>query len=98
MAAPTRKSERIGIRISERQRSLLSAASEAEGTTVSEFVLRHATRAAEDVLADRRVFLLPSEAWDSLNSALDRPPSAVPGLSELLRGPTLLEDPQPSGD
>ena len=97
MAAPTRdgpqrKSQRLGLRTSETQRALLVAASRAEGTTVSDFVLRHATRAAEDVLADRRVFTLSAEVWDRFAAALDRLPADVPGLAGLMNSPTVLDD------
>ena len=96
MAAPMRdedqrKSERLGLRTSPLQRALLAAASRVEGTTVSDFVLRHATRAAEDVLADRRVFVVSADAWDRFSAALDRPAAEVRGLDELMNTPTRLE-------
>jgi uncharacterized protein (DUF1778 family) len=95
MATPmrddNRKSGRLGLRASEHQRALLLAASQAEGTTVSDFVLRHATRAAEDVLADRRVFMVGSEVWDRFTAALDRRAREVPGLNELVNTPTVLD-------
>jgi uncharacterized protein (DUF1778 family) len=87
-----RKSERLGLRASESQRALLAAASRVEGTTVSDFVLRHATRAAEDVLADRRVFLASEELWQRFSAALDRPAADVPGLDELMNTPTILDE------
>lgn len=87
-----RKSQRLGLRTSESQRTLLLAASQVEGTTVSDFVLRHATRAAEDVLADRRVFMASDEAWDRFTAALDRPAVDVPGLAELMSEPTVLDE------
>ena len=31
---------------------------------------------AEDVLADRRVFMVPAEVWDRFSAALDRPAGA----------------------
>jgi len=97
MAAPMRddsqrKSQRLGLRTSEAQRALLAAASQAEGTTVSDFVLRHATRAAEDVLADRRVFMVSADVWDRFSAALDRPAAEVPGLDELMNTPTILDE------
>jgi uncharacterized protein (DUF1778 family) len=97
LAAPLRddtqrKSERLGLRASEWQRAILVAASQVEGTTVSDFVLRHATRAAEDVLADRRVFMTSAEVWDRFAAALDRPPADVEGLDELMNGPTILDE------
>lgn len=87
-----RKSERLGLRVSESQRTLLLAASQAEGTTVSDFVLRHATRAAEDVLADRRMFMAAGEVWDRFAAALDRPAREAPGLEELMNTPTVLDE------
>jgi len=87
-----RKSQRLGLRTSASQRALLLAASQVEGTTVSDFVLRHATRAAEDVMADRRVFMARDEAWDRFTAALDRPAADVPGLAELMSEPTVLDE------
>jgi uncharacterized protein (DUF1778 family) len=87
-----RKSERLGLRASPSQRALLAAASRVEGTTVSDFVLRHATRAAEDVLADRRVFMVSAEVWDRFTAALDRPAAEVRGLDELMNTPTVLDE------
>ena len=86
-----RKSERLGLRTSEWQRTILLAASQVEGTTVSDFVLRHATRAAEDVLADRRVFMATADVWDRFAAALDRPAQDVPGLEKLMKSPTVLD-------
>ena len=87
-----RKNERIGVRASEWQRALLLAASQAEGTTVSDFVLRHATRAAEDVLADRRVFMVASDVWERFAAALDRPAEDISGLEKLMNTPTVLDE------
>jgi uncharacterized protein (DUF1778 family) len=95
MPAPqehVRKSERLGLRASEWQRAMLVAASQAEGTTVSDFVLRHATTAAEDVLANRRIFTVSAEVWTRFNIALDRPAGDVPGLEKLMTTPTVLDE------
>lgn len=87
-----RKSERLGVRVSASQRALLVAASQAEGTSVSDFVLRHASQAAENVLADRRIFMATSKVWDRFAEALDRPAEDVPGLEELMNTPTVLDE------
>jgi len=73
---------------------MLEAASQAAGDSVSSFVLKAATEAAADVLADRRVFMLDQEAWQVFDEALQRPAQDVAGLRELLTGPTVL-DPAP---
>lgn len=88
----TTKTERLGLRTSERQRDLLRAASDAEGTSVSDFVLAHATRAAEQVLADRRQFELTDRGWDQFVARLDEPERDLPRLRQLLEAPSVFDD------
>lgn len=85
------KAERLHLRVDPEQKALLEAASRAAGDTVSGFVLRAATEAATDILADRRVFILDERAWQVFDQALSRPAAEVPGLRELLSAPTVLE-------
>ncbi|MEH1014101.1 DUF1778 domain-containing protein [Micromonospora sp. CPCC 206060] len=87
------KAERLHLRLDEQQKALLEAASEAAGDSVSTFVLKAATEAAADVLADRRVFLLDEDAWRVFDEALQGPAQDVAGLRELLTGPTVLDPP-----
>lgn len=74
---------------------MLEAASSASGSTVSAFVLKAATEAAADILADRRVFVLDEAGWLAFDRALERPAAEVPGLHELLSAPTVLDPPEP---
>ena len=85
------KNGRLGLRTNDTQRSLLTAASRGEGTTISEFVLKYATRAAEGVLADRRAFVLAESQWTAFTDVLDRPPRDLPRLRELLEAPTVFD-------
>lgn len=85
------KDERLHLRVDPEQKALLEAASHAAGDTLSGFVLRAATEAAADVLADRRVFVLEEQAWQVFDQALSRPAAEVPGLRELLTAPTVLD-------
>jgi uncharacterized protein (DUF1778 family) len=78
------KSGRLGLRTNDWQRSILAAASRAEGSTISEFVLKYATRAAEEVLADRRAFVLSEPQWTAFTDALDRPPRSFLRLRGLM--------------
>lgn len=87
----TTKTDRIGIRVTDEQRDLLVAASAAEGRTLSEFVLSHATEAAENVLADRRVFTLDTGRWSDFVLLLDRPAEEIRGLRDLMATPSVLE-------
>lgn len=85
------KDERLHLRVDPEQKALLEAASRAAGDTVSGFVLRAATEAAADVLADRRAFVLDEQAWRVFDLALSRPAAEVPGLRELVSEPTVLD-------
>jgi len=86
------KSERLSLRASATQRTLLREASQAEGTTVSDFVLRSAIRAAEGVLADRRVFALSDDRWNAFIEILDSPAQELPRLRTLLESRTILDE------
>jgi len=85
------KAERLHLRVDPEQKALLEAASRAAGDTVSGFVLSAATKAAADVVADRRVFVLDEQAWQVFDQALSRPAAEVPGLRELLSAPNVLD-------
>jgi uncharacterized protein (DUF1778 family) len=85
------RTERVALRTTSDQHDLLVAASQSAGVSLSEFVLSHATRAAEGVLADRRTFRLGRSAWNDFLAVLDRPAQDVPGLRELLGGPSVLD-------
>lgn len=86
------KSERLAVRVSPQQRSLLVEASRAQEKTVTEFVLSAATQAAEDILADRRRFVLAAPEWAAFVAALDRPPRELPRLRTLLSMPSILDE------
>jgi uncharacterized protein (DUF1778 family) len=91
------KAERLHLRVDSDQKALLEAASRATGASVSTFVLKAATEAAADVLADRRVFVLDQDAWQVFDEALARPGGDVAGLRELLSAATVLDD-APTGE
>jgi len=87
----------LHLRVDAEQKALLEAASRAAGASVSTFVLRAATEAAADVLADRRVFVLDEAAWRVFDEALERPDQDITGLRELLSAPTVLDAPPVPG-
>jgi uncharacterized protein (DUF1778 family) len=89
------KDERLHLRLGPAEKAMLEAASSASGSTVSAFVLKAATEAAADILADRRVFVLDEAAWHEFDQALERPAADVPGLSKLLSERTVLDPPGP---
>jgi uncharacterized protein (DUF1778 family) len=87
-----RKEDRLDIRLEPERRRLLDEAAEARGMTVTAFVLSSATQAAQDVLADRTSFVLPSERWDAFVDLLERDARPMPGLAAFLAAPSVLDD------
>lgn len=75
---------RLNLRTSARQDALIRAAAQASNKTVTDFVLESASNAAEQLLADRRWFMLDDAAWMSFQDLLERPAVIKPRLAKLL--------------
>lgn len=86
-----RKEDRLELRLERERRQLLDMAAEAVGLSTSAFVLEHATLAAQMALADRTVFVLPPDRWDTFVELLDRPEQPVEGLAAFLARRSILE-------
>ncbi len=79
------KDESIHFRVSAEERTLLIEASRVEDQTLTDFIREAATRRAEDVLAEQRVFRLPPEQWNAFVAMLDRPVQRKPRLAQFLK-------------
>ncbi len=90
-SAEQRKETRLNLRTSAHQDALVRQAAAVAGKNLTEFVLDAACSAAEDVLADRRRFVLTDAAWKRFLRALDRPVRAKPRLRALLQEPGTVE-------
>jgi uncharacterized protein (DUF1778 family) len=92
-AEPIRAREtRLNLRTTARQDTLIRLAASASNKTVTDFVLDSASNAAEQVLADRRWFMLDDAAWAAFEDLLDRPAVVKPRLTELLSEESNLFD------
>ncbi|GAB6041565.1 type II toxin-antitoxin system TacA family antitoxin [Endothiovibrio diazotrophicus] len=93
MTTPTAeaKTERIDIRTTRGVKEILQRAAAASHKNVSEFLLDAALSAADDALADRRLFQLDDERWHAFQRALERPVQVKPHLARLLDEPSVLE-------
>jgi uncharacterized protein (DUF1778 family) len=85
------KTERLNLRLTQAQDEVLRRAADAQGESMSEYVLRHAIEAAEMDLADRRLFVVDDDTWNELQAVLDRPAVLNPKLAKLLADPSVLE-------
>jgi uncharacterized protein (DUF1778 family) len=75
---------RLNLRATVRQDALIRLAAQATSKTVTEFVLDSASIAAEQVLADRRWFMLDESSWAAFQDLLERPAVIKPRLATLL--------------
>lgn len=83
---------RLNLRATARQDTLIRLAARASNKTVTDFILDSASNAAEQVLADRRWFMLDDAAWAAFEDLLDRPAVVKPRLTELLSEESNLFD------
>ena len=91
MAIVENKSERIEVQTNPSIKVLLEQAAVSSGKTVAEFLLKAGIEAAENTLADQRLFRLDEQQWQAFQDILDRPVADKPRLSRLLAEKSALE-------
>jgi uncharacterized protein (DUF1778 family) len=91
MAQRTNRTEKLDLRLTRSAKQTLRAAATAERKSLSEFVLDTALSAAEERLADRRIFTLDGKKWDAFVTALDAPPRRHARLERLFREPSMFD-------
>jgi len=91
--APERphRDTRLNLRASREQQQLIKRAAAALDKSMTDFVLESAAARAEEVLADRRWFLLDDEAWAHFEELLDAPVEDMPRLRRTLTEPTVFD-------
>ena len=83
MASTKSRSERLGLRATSQQESVLRRAAEASNKSLTNFVLSSAGQAAEQTLPDQRLFTISEERSDTLLELLDRPAQDNAGSKDL---------------
>jgi uncharacterized protein (DUF1778 family) len=78
------KTQRVDLRISPAAKQMIQAAAQAQGKTVSEFLLDSGLASAAETLADRRLFILDDAQWAEFEAALNAAPRARPRLARLM--------------
>ena len=82
-----RRTEKLDVRVSPSAKAKLLAAASASHRSMSDFVMESALSRAEEMLADRRLFVLTAERWSEFQAALDAPTRSLPRLKALLEEP-----------
>lgn len=85
------KRARLDLRLSAEQKRLFEEAASATDRSMTEFVVRSAEVAAQEVLADRTRFVLAPEEWEAFSTAIDSEPRVLPRLAAFLTTPSVLE-------
>lgn len=80
----TARSARLGLRATPAQETVLRRAAEVAHTSLTDFILDAAYKAAEQTLLDQRLFMVSGSQHQALLEILDRPESDNPGLANLL--------------
>ncbi len=90
-ASPAKKLDRLNLRASLQQRTLIERGARAQGKNLTDFVVSSAYEKAEHVLADQRNFALSPKRWNEFLAALDRPVTSHTRLTKLMTEPSVLE-------
>lgn len=85
------KDSRLAVRLSSNQNALIRRAAAVEGSSITEFTVDAAVSHAQDVLLDRRLFMLDDAAWAQFAAVLERPIVHKPRLEELFARESIFE-------
>jgi len=91
MPARTVRSEKLDLRLSSADKRTLEAAASVSSRSVSDFVRESALSRADEMLADRRTFVLSKAKWSEFQAALDAPTRSVPRMQRLLTEPGFFD-------
>jgi len=85
------KQRRLNLRTTRQQHELIKNAAQVSGQNLTDFILSSAYARAEQVLAERRRFVLSPAKWELFLQALDRPAKPPARLKHLMSEPSVLE-------
>jgi uncharacterized protein (DUF1778 family) len=89
--AVQQRSERIDIRADASAKRILQEAARASHKNLSDYLLENGLAAAEQILADRRLFVLDDPQWKKFQAVLNRPVKRKPRLAKLLTGKSVFD-------
>ena len=90
-ASRKKRTERLNVRLSDREARLIRLGAEHRGVNITNFILESACVRAEQEITEARHFELTSRGWQKFSQALDRPVRAKPRLKKLFSESTVLE-------
>ncbi|MGE0642362.1 MAG: DUF1778 domain-containing protein [Nitrospira sp.] len=91
MLARSVRSKKLDLRLSSADKRRLEAAASASSRSLSDFVRDSALSRADEMLADRRTFILSKAKWAEFQAALDAPTRSTPRMQRLLTEPGFFD-------
>jgi uncharacterized protein (DUF1778 family) len=88
---PKPRRERIDIRANAWAKRILQEAARASHKNLSDYLLENGLAAAEQTLADRRLFALDDQQWKKFQAVLNRPVKRKPRLAKLLTSKSVFD-------
>ena len=89
--ARKKRTERINVRVSNKEAELIRMGAERRGVNITNFILESACDRAEQEIAEASHFELSPRQWKQFTEALDRAATTKPRLKKLLNEHTVLE-------
>lgn len=86
-----RRTTRLNLRATDRQKRLIENVAERQGVTVTDFIIDCAYSRAQEILAEERHFTVSTEKWKAFAAALERPARVKPRLRRLFAERTITE-------
>lgn len=96
MSARALRSEKLDLRLSRAAKRTLESAASVSNRSLTAFVLESALSRADEMLADRRTFVLSKAKWSEFQAALDAPIRSLPRMQRLLTEPGFFDTAPPS--
>lgn len=87
MPAKNLKNEKIDIRISAEELSLIRHAAKSRRTTPTSFIRQEAVAAAESVVQEQTRFVLTDEQWKVMDDIFSQPARVLPNLKAIMAEP-----------
>ena len=84
VTSPNRHDITINLRATVQTRDLIDSAAAIEGKTRTEFMIDSACRRAQEVLLEKRLFVLEGEKYEQVQRLLDSPPPPNSALKRLM--------------
>ncbi|HKT34603.1 MAG TPA: DUF1778 domain-containing protein [Nitrospira sp.] len=92
MSTRALRTEKLDIRLSREIKRTFETAAAVRHQSVTAFVVESALSRAEEMLADRRAFVLSKPKWNAFLNALDAPVRSLPRVQRLLTEPGFFDN------